>query len=224
LSIDISIWSTLCTRWFTILNTTFVLFQINEFVKRARAAKIHAYIMSHLKKEMPALMGKSKTQQKLIQNLDNEFEKVYFSTHLRELFYISDICLTLNVHLWHRSRKRFVYQQAIFRVLIILGKFWVITTSPILKNWSLEWFKLWMICLAMTFLSFWRTSEILMNKKLLIFFKIFFRWMMIQNVSFIFEVFTEICAFFALVNLYFIYFKVVINWQLHFLSSVIISA
>ncbi|OIT39575.1 PREDICTED: EH domain-containing protein 1-like isoform X1 [Nicotiana attenuata] len=50
--------------------------RINEFVKRARAAKIHSYIVSHLKKEMPALMGKSKTQQKLIQNLDNVFEKV----------------------------------------------------------------------------------------------------------------------------------------------------
>ncbi|PHT64651.1 EH domain-containing protein 1 [Capsicum annuum] len=50
--------------------------RINEFVKRARAAKIHSYIISHLKKEMPALMGKSKTQQKLIQNLDNIFEKV----------------------------------------------------------------------------------------------------------------------------------------------------
>ncbi|CAN1242292.1 EH domain-containing protein 2 [Linum perenne] len=30
--------------------------RINEFVKRARAAKIHAYIISHLKKEMPAMM------------------------------------------------------------------------------------------------------------------------------------------------------------------------
>ncbi|XP_059307172.1 EH domain-containing protein 1-like isoform X2 [Lycium ferocissimum] len=50
--------------------------RINEFVKRARAAKIHSYIISHLKKEMPALMGKSKTQQKLIQNLDTVFEKV----------------------------------------------------------------------------------------------------------------------------------------------------
>ncbi|GKC05416.1 EH domain-containing protein 1-like protein [Tanacetum coccineum] len=31
--------------------------RINEFVKRARAAKIHAYIISQLKKEMPAVMG-----------------------------------------------------------------------------------------------------------------------------------------------------------------------
>jgi EH domain-containing protein 1 len=52
------------------------LVQINEFVKRARSAKIHAYIISHLKKEMPTMMGKAKAQQKLIDNLDNEFAKV----------------------------------------------------------------------------------------------------------------------------------------------------
>lgn len=51
-------------------------FQVNEFVKRARAAKIHAYIIGHLKKEMPAMMGKAKAQQRLIDNLDEEFAKV----------------------------------------------------------------------------------------------------------------------------------------------------
>jgi hypothetical protein len=53
------------------------LVQINEFVKRARSAKIHAYIISHLKKEMPAIMGKAKAQQKLTDNLENEFAKVF---------------------------------------------------------------------------------------------------------------------------------------------------
>ncbi|KAL0363200.1 UNVERIFIED_CONTAM: EH domain-containing protein 1 [Sesamum calycinum] len=56
--------------------------RINEFVKRARAAKIHAYIMSHLKKEMPALMGKAKTQRRLMDNLETEFEKVQREYHL----------------------------------------------------------------------------------------------------------------------------------------------
>ncbi|GAU25062.1 hypothetical protein TSUD_257560 [Trifolium subterraneum] len=56
--------------------------RINEFVKRARAAKIHAYIISHLKKEMPAMMGKSKAQQKLIDNLAGEFGKVQREFHL----------------------------------------------------------------------------------------------------------------------------------------------
>ncbi|XP_058081350.1 EH domain-containing protein 1-like isoform X1 [Magnolia sinica] len=56
--------------------------RINEFVKRARAAKIHAYIISHLKKEMPAMMGKAKTQQRLIDNLEDEFGKVQREFHL----------------------------------------------------------------------------------------------------------------------------------------------
>jgi UDP-N-acetylmuramoylalanine-D-glutamate ligase len=50
--------------------------QVNEFVKRARAAKIHAYIIGHLKKEMPTMMGKAKAQQRLIDNLEDEFAKV----------------------------------------------------------------------------------------------------------------------------------------------------
>lgn len=56
--------------------------RINEFVKRARAAKIHAYIVSHLKKEMPAMMGKAKTQQRLVDNLGDEFGKVQRQFHL----------------------------------------------------------------------------------------------------------------------------------------------
>ncbi|XP_010455720.1 PREDICTED: EH domain-containing protein 2 isoform X2 [Camelina sativa] len=56
--------------------------KINEFVKRARAAKINAYIMSHLKKEMPAMMGKSKAQQRLMDNLQEEFGKVQREFHL----------------------------------------------------------------------------------------------------------------------------------------------
>ncbi|KAK6132979.1 hypothetical protein DH2020_033270 [Rehmannia glutinosa] len=56
--------------------------RINEFVKRARAAKIHAYIISHLRNEMPAMIGKAKTQQRLIDNLDDEFAKVQREHHL----------------------------------------------------------------------------------------------------------------------------------------------
>lgn len=56
--------------------------RINEFVKRARAAKVHAHIISHLKKEMPALMGKAKAQQKLLDGLDEHFAKVQKELHL----------------------------------------------------------------------------------------------------------------------------------------------
>ncbi|XP_047950858.1 EH domain-containing protein 1-like isoform X4 [Salvia hispanica] len=56
--------------------------RINEFVKRARAAKIHALIISHLRNEMPAMIGKAKTQQRLIDNLAIEFAKVQREQHL----------------------------------------------------------------------------------------------------------------------------------------------
>ncbi|XP_002531194.2 EH domain-containing protein 1 isoform X1 [Ricinus communis] len=56
--------------------------RINEFVKRARAAKIHAYIISHLKKAMPTMVGKAKAQQRLIDNLGEEFGKVQREFHL----------------------------------------------------------------------------------------------------------------------------------------------
>ncbi|KAK7355073.1 hypothetical protein VNO80_14318 [Phaseolus coccineus] len=56
--------------------------KINEFVKRARAVVIHAYIISHLKKQMPTMIGKAKAQQKLIDNLDVEFGKVQREFHL----------------------------------------------------------------------------------------------------------------------------------------------
>lgn len=56
--------------------------RINEFVKRARQAKIHAYIIGQLKKEMPAMIGKAKAQQRLIDNLEDEFGKVQREFHL----------------------------------------------------------------------------------------------------------------------------------------------
>uniref|UniRef100_A0A7N0T5T9 Uncharacterized protein n=1 Tax=Kalanchoe fedtschenkoi TaxID=63787 RepID=A0A7N0T5T9_KALFE len=56
--------------------------KINEFVKRARAAKTHAYIISHLKKEMPAVTGKTKAQRKLIDNLEEVFKKIQKEYHL----------------------------------------------------------------------------------------------------------------------------------------------
>ncbi|GBG60595.1 hypothetical protein CBR_g8616 [Chara braunii] len=56
--------------------------KINEFVKRARAAIIHAYIIAHLKKQMPAMLGKAKAQEKLIDNLEEEFAKVQREHHL----------------------------------------------------------------------------------------------------------------------------------------------
>ncbi|KAG0311882.1 hypothetical protein BGZ97_011574 [Linnemannia gamsii] len=50
--------------------------KVNEIVKRARLAKVHAYIIGHLKKEMPAVFGKASRQQELIRDLDKEFARV----------------------------------------------------------------------------------------------------------------------------------------------------
>jgi EH domain-containing protein 1 len=50
--------------------------KINELVKRIRKVKTLAYIIGHLKAQMPALMGKEKKQQKLIADLPNVFRTI----------------------------------------------------------------------------------------------------------------------------------------------------
>jgi EH domain-containing protein 3/EH domain-containing protein 1 len=50
--------------------------KINNIVRRARLAKVHALIISHLRKEMPTLFGKTKTQKNLIDNLEDVFTKI----------------------------------------------------------------------------------------------------------------------------------------------------
>ncbi|CAO3638849.1 unnamed protein product [Mucor fragilis] len=56
--------------------------KINEIVKRARLARVHALIISHLKKEMPAMFGKKKKQEALLNNLAAEFVKIQQRNHL----------------------------------------------------------------------------------------------------------------------------------------------
>ncbi|OCT64859.1 EH domain-containing protein 4 [Xenopus laevis] len=43
--------------------------KLNDLIKRARLAKVHAYIISYLKKEMPAVFGKDTKKKELIQRL-----------------------------------------------------------------------------------------------------------------------------------------------------------
>lgn len=50
--------------------------KINELVKRIRKVKTLAYIIGHLKSEMPAMMGKEKKQKKLIANLPTVFRTI----------------------------------------------------------------------------------------------------------------------------------------------------
>ena len=51
-------------------------------MKRVRAAKIHILIMGHLRKQMPAMMGKQKAQEKLLRNLPEHFSFVQREYHL----------------------------------------------------------------------------------------------------------------------------------------------
>ncbi|GJW19915.1 EH domain-containing protein 1-like protein [Tanacetum coccineum] len=56
--------------------------RLNEFVKLRELQSIHAYIISPIEERMPAVMGKSKTQQKLMKNLEDVFAKVQKEFHL----------------------------------------------------------------------------------------------------------------------------------------------
>ncbi|KAG1150667.1 hypothetical protein G6F37_007883 [Rhizopus arrhizus] len=56
--------------------------KVNEIVKRARLAKVHALIIGHLKKEMPSMFGKKKKQENLLKNLDQEFIKIQNKYHI----------------------------------------------------------------------------------------------------------------------------------------------
>jgi len=44
--------------------------KLNDLIKRARLAKVHAYIISSLRKDMPSMFGKESKKKELIKNLD----------------------------------------------------------------------------------------------------------------------------------------------------------
>lgn len=50
--------------------------RINEIIKRAKLARVHAIILNHLRTQMPTVWGRSGKQNKLIANLQGEFAKV----------------------------------------------------------------------------------------------------------------------------------------------------
>ena len=50
--------------------------KVNELVKRARLAKVHAYLISELYAQMPAVFGKKAKQEELIQNLNQTYNFV----------------------------------------------------------------------------------------------------------------------------------------------------
>lgn len=50
--------------------------KLNDLIKRARLAKVHAYIVAALKEEMPAVFGKDKKKSELIKNLKDTFRRI----------------------------------------------------------------------------------------------------------------------------------------------------
>jgi EH domain-containing protein 1 len=50
--------------------------KLNDLIKRARLAKVHAYIISALKKEMPSMFGKDGKKKELIKHLGNIFTDI----------------------------------------------------------------------------------------------------------------------------------------------------
>ncbi|RKP23691.1 P-loop containing nucleoside triphosphate hydrolase protein [Syncephalis pseudoplumigaleata] len=50
--------------------------RVNELVKRSRNTKVHAYIIGHLKREMPAMFGKNSKQAALEKNIAGVFEEL----------------------------------------------------------------------------------------------------------------------------------------------------
>ncbi|XP_069180446.1 EH domain-containing protein 3 isoform X2 [Procambarus clarkii] len=50
--------------------------KLNDLIKRARLAKVHAYIISELKKEMPSMFGRENKKKELIKNLGTIYDKI----------------------------------------------------------------------------------------------------------------------------------------------------
>lgn len=50
--------------------------KLNDLIKRARLAKVHAYIISELRKEMPSVFGKDGKKKDLIKNLGVIYDRL----------------------------------------------------------------------------------------------------------------------------------------------------
>ncbi|POM65705.1 Phosphoacetylglucosamine mutase-like protein [Phytophthora palmivora] len=56
--------------------------KVNELVKRARLAKVHACLLGHLRDKMPAVFGMEKKQRELLENMAENFREVQRKYHL----------------------------------------------------------------------------------------------------------------------------------------------
>jgi EH domain-containing protein 3 len=56
--------------------------KVNELVKRARLAKVHACLLGHLRDKMPSMFGMEKKQRELLENMGENFREVQRKYHL----------------------------------------------------------------------------------------------------------------------------------------------
>lgn len=56
--------------------------KLNDLIKRARLAKVHAYIISALRKDMPSVFGKDGKKKELIKNLGQIYEQLQREHHI----------------------------------------------------------------------------------------------------------------------------------------------
>ncbi|KAJ2321743.1 hypothetical protein IWW52_000543 [Coemansia sp. RSA 2704] len=56
--------------------------RVNEIVKRARQARVHAHIIGHLRSELPSMFGKNKKAKAMLDDLPAEFKKIQVKYNL----------------------------------------------------------------------------------------------------------------------------------------------
>ncbi|KAJ2161303.1 hypothetical protein GGF46_001564 [Coemansia sp. RSA 552] len=56
--------------------------RVNEIVKRARQARVHAHIIGYLRSELPSMFGKNKKAKAMLEDLPGEFRKIQVKYNL----------------------------------------------------------------------------------------------------------------------------------------------
>lgn len=65
--------------------------KLNDLIKRARLAKVHAYVIAELRKQMPSMIGKEKKKKELIANLDKIYQQLQVQRHFARFLYIKTL-------------------------------------------------------------------------------------------------------------------------------------
>jgi len=89
--------------------------KVNELVKRARMAKVHALIVGHLKSQMPSLFGHAAKQTELIGDMANQFFAVMKKNRLPQgdfpnLNRFTETCKTFDFQKWKKFDERLMQQ------------------------------------------------------------------------------------------------------------------